>query len=177
MILSNFPTAQPAPIVGQNGNWWVWDAQTRVYVDTGYPSRGETGARGADGAPGPQGPAGATGPQGPKGDPGGPSDVTLGVLGASVGQTVKIKTVDANGSPTAWEAAAGGGVTVDSVLSPTSENPVQNKVIKAALDGKAAATSVPASASVDANGQISFKNADNTQLFTVQLPLYAGGVS
>lgn len=101
-ILSNFPAGRPAPIVGENGNWWVWNEQTRVYVDSGKPSRGETGARGAQG---PQGPAGATGPQGPKGDPGGPSDVTLGLLGASVGQTVKIKTVDANGKPTVWEAA------------------------------------------------------------------------
>lgn len=31
---------------------------------------------------------------------------------------------------------AGGGVTVDSELSDTSENPVQNKVVKAALDAK-----------------------------------------
>lgn len=30
---------------------------------------------------------------------------TLGISGASVGQTVKIKTVDASGKPTAWEAA------------------------------------------------------------------------
>ena len=30
----------------------------------------------------------------------------------------------------------GGSVTVDSALSSTSENPVQNKVVKAALDGK-----------------------------------------
>ena len=109
----------------------------------------------------------------------------------------------------------GGSIVVDSELSPTSENPVQNKVIKAALDGKgtyskpsggipktdlasavqtslgkadtalqehqdisgkAAVTSVPASASVSAAGVMQFKNADNTQLFTVQLPLYAGGV-
>jgi len=69
-----------------------------------------------------------------------------------------------------------GSITVDSALSSTSENPVQNKVIKAALDGKGATTAIPASASVSANGLISFKNADNTQLFTVQLPLYAGGV-
>ena len=76
------------------------------------------------------------------------------------------------------EASGGGGsVTVDSALSATSTNPVQNKAIKAALDGKGAAASIPASASVDANGLIRFKNADSTQLFTVQLPLYAGGVS
>lgn len=34
---------------------------------------------------------------------------------------------------------AGAPVTVDAALSDTSENPVQNKVIKEALDGKAAA--------------------------------------
>ena len=32
---------------------------------------------------------------------------------------------------------SGGSITVDSALSGTSENPVQNKVIKTALDGKA----------------------------------------
>lgn len=33
-------------------------------------------------------------------------------------------------------AEGAGGVTVDSELSDTSENPVQNKVVKAALDAK-----------------------------------------
>lgn len=33
-------------------------------------------------------------------------------------------------------SSAGGSVTVDSALSDSSENPVQNKVIKAALDAK-----------------------------------------
>jgi len=73
-------------------------------------------------------------------------------------------------------SSGGGSVTVDSTLSDSSTNPVQNKVIKAALDGKGATTAIPVSGSVSANGLISFKNADNTQLFTVQLPLYAGGV-
>lgn len=72
---------------------------------------------------------------------------------------------------------SGGSVTVDAALSAESENPVQNKVIKAALDGKGATTLIPTSASISSNGLISFKNADSTQLFTVQLPLYAGGVS
>ena len=71
----------------------------------------------------------------------------------------------------------GGSITVDDALSSTSDNPVQNKVIKAALDGKANMTSVPASASVSAAGVLSFANSAGTQLFTVQLPLYAGGVS
>lgn len=39
-------------------------------------------------------------------------------------------------TPTKYDIPTGGSVTVDSALSGTSENPVQNKVIKAALDGK-----------------------------------------
>ena len=49
------------PTIGENGNWYLGNA------DTGKPSRGDTGPRGetgATGAPGPQGPAG------PKGDTG-----------------------------------------------------------------------------------------------------------
>ena len=38
---------------------------------------------------------------------------------------------------TSWNNAAAGGVTVDTALSATSENPVQNKVVTAALDVKA----------------------------------------
>lgn len=32
------------------------------------------------------------------------TDISLGVTGATVGQTIKVKAVDANGKPTAWEA-------------------------------------------------------------------------
>ena len=35
---------------------------------------------------------------------GGGTDISLGVTGATVGQTVNVKTVDADGKPTAWEA-------------------------------------------------------------------------
>ena len=45
-----------APIIGQNGNWWLWNTAAGAYVDSELPSRGETGD---------------TGPQGPKGDNGG----------------------------------------------------------------------------------------------------------
>lgn len=37
--------------------------------------------------------------------PSGGTDTSLGVTGATVGQTVKIKAVDGNGKPTEWEAA------------------------------------------------------------------------
>lgn len=35
---------------------------------------------------------------------GGSTDISLGITGAAVGQTVKVKAVDADGKPTAWEA-------------------------------------------------------------------------
>lgn len=56
------------------------------------------------------------------------------------------------------EAAASGGVDVDNALSATSTNPVQNKVVKAALDKKAGT----AVASTSANGLMS--KADKTKL-------------
>ena len=49
------------------------------------------------------------------------------------------------------EAAASGGVDVDNALSATSTNPVQNKVVKSALDGKAST----ATATQSANGLMS----------------------
>lgn len=42
--------------------------------------------------------------------------------------------------------------------------------------GKAAASSVPNAGSVSSAGAISIKH-DSTELFTIQLPLYNGGVS
>ena len=70
------------PVIGENGNWWIWDAESESYQDTGVYSGGDapyigenknwyigdedTGVR-AEGSPGPQGPAG---PEGPQGEPG-----------------------------------------------------------------------------------------------------------
>lgn len=60
------------------------------------------------------------------------------------------------------EAAASGGVDVDNALSATSTNPVQNKVVKAALDKKAGT----AVASTSANGLMS--KADKTKLDDIE---------
>lgn len=81
---------------------------------------GAPGAEGPQGPQGPQGPKGATGATGPQGErgptgdtgPQGPAGAGLDVTGATVGQTVKIAAVDANGVPTAWvpvDMASGGG--------------------------------------------------------------------
>ena len=60
------------------------------------------------------------------------------------------------------EVAASGGVDVDNALSATSTNPVQNKVITAALDGKAGT----AVATTSANGLMS--KADKTKLDDIE---------
>ena len=98
-ILSNFPTAQPAPIVGENGNWWVWDAQTQAYVDTGVVAGGDA------------------------------------ILSEQDTDGFYINRIVGGGGGSGGSGGSG-SVTVDSTLSATSENPVQNKVIKAALDSK-----------------------------------------
>lgn len=53
-------------------------------------------------------------PKGDKGDSGGASaaEISLGIISATVGQTIKVKAVDIDGKPTAWEAVdmpSGGG--------------------------------------------------------------------
>lgn len=42
---------------------------------------------------------------------------------------------------------------------------------------KANVSSVPSTASIGSNGLITFKNSNNTSLFTLQLPIYQGGAS
>lgn len=98
-------------------------------------------------------------------------------------------------------AAASSTVTVDSALSSTSENPVQNKVINAALEdhqeqideindsiaalpyvgvgrvgsmtvGADYSAKIPESATINSTGLITFKNGAGADLFTLQLPIY-----
>ena len=35
--------ASKAPVIGENGNWWVWDSVQEAYVDTGKQAKGDTG--------------------------------------------------------------------------------------------------------------------------------------
>lgn len=64
----------------------------------------------------------------------------------------------------------GGSVTVDDTLSSTSENPVQNKVIKAALDDKAELVGFPLVANTDldtlANGTYQLTIEDGVASWT-----------
>lgn len=110
------------PAIGENGNWYLGSS------DTGKPSRGENGAvpdiqigtvttlpAGSDATASMGGtaenpllnlgiPRGADGQGGGSGG----TDISLGLTSATVGQTIKVKAVDTDGKPTAWEAAESG---------------------------------------------------------------------
>lgn len=97
-----------APYIGENGNWYEYDAETGTFVDTGTS---------ASGIP-PIAPDTAgkyltnDGSKAEWGVPTGGSDLSLGITGATVGQIAKITAVDGSGKPTAWAPVdmASGGV-------------------------------------------------------------------
>ncbi len=128
----------------QSGAWWVWDVAAEEYVDTGVEARGPQGEQGIQGPQGPQGiqgiqgetgPQGATGPQGPQGAKGDKGDTgATGATGPQGPQGEKGEKGDTGATgPQGPQGPQGEYAEVDSALSPTSENPVQNKVINDAL--------------------------------------------
>lgn len=80
----------------------------------------------------PQGAKGDTGDTGPAGADGFSPTATV----SKTGDTATITITDKNGTTTA-QISDGTTPTIDPALSPTSENPVQNKVVTNALAGKA----------------------------------------
>ena len=54
----------------RNGTWWLYDADSGAYTDSGLPARGEKGEPGEKGDPGEQGVPGEKGETGEKGEPG-----------------------------------------------------------------------------------------------------------
>lgn len=118
------------------GTWWVWDIAQNTYVDTGTSAqgqKGDTGEKGQDGLNGRDGKDGTNGIDGKNG--------TNGVDGISPTISVAENTTssyiltinDANGSFNTpnlkGPSGSGTDITVDTELSETSENPVQNKAI------------------------------------------------
>lgn len=106
--------------------------------------RGERGEQGPKGDTGLQGPQGAQGVQGLQGPAGNAATITIGNVTTSAPGTSASVTNRGTSSAAVFDFVlpkgkdgADGGVTVDTELSSTSTNPVQNKVIKGALDDKA----------------------------------------
>lgn len=51
--------AGKSPYIGENGNWYEYDDQTKVFVDTGIQAEGPEGPEGPRGPEGPVGPSGS----------------------------------------------------------------------------------------------------------------------
>lgn len=73
---------------------------------------------------------------------------------AYIVQSVNNVRPDSNGNVSITVSGGGTNVTVDTALSATSTNPVQNRVIKEALDGKLGKTEIAAAALKDGAGNI-----------------------
>ena len=88
-----------SPIIGENGNWFIWDFEKSEYVDSGKsastpPITPDTAGKYLTN----------DGSKAEWGVMSGGSDPSLGITGAQVGQIVKIMEVDTDGKPTKWEA-------------------------------------------------------------------------
>lgn len=123
-----------SPIIGENGNWFVWDFEKSEYVDSGTSASGTP--------PITHDTAGKyltnDGSKAEWGVMSGGSDPSLGITGATVGQTVKVKAVDTDGKPTAWEAVdmAGGDLSWIEVADITTEEQTQKLTISTDKDGR-----------------------------------------
>ena len=101
-----------APYIGDNGNWYEYDAATGEFVDTGVKgggfadlSLGITAAQvGQIAKITAVDETGKPTKWEPVDIPSGGTDISLGLTAAKVGQTIKVKAVDTDGKPTAWEA-------------------------------------------------------------------------
>lgn len=105
--------------------------------------KGEPGQRGEQGAQGIQGPRGIQGEQGAQGPAGPAATITIGNVTTSAPGTSASVTNRGTSSAAVLDFVlpkgkdgADGDVTVDTELSSTSTNPVQNKVIYSALEDK-----------------------------------------
>lgn len=58
-VLIDNTGAGKSPYIGENGNWYEYDDQTKVFVDTGIQAEGPEGPEGPRGPEGPVGPSGS----------------------------------------------------------------------------------------------------------------------
>lgn len=121
--------------------------------------KGEKGDQGLQGIQGVQGVKGDTGAKGDRGATGAAATIRIGTVttGASGSEAVVTNVGTANDAVFNFrlprgEKGADGGIDIDAELSDTSTNPVQNKVIKNALDDKVNKTGIVLRARGDDEG-------------------------
>ena len=121
--------------------------------------KGEKGDQGLQGIQGVQGVKGDTGAKGDRGATGAAATIRIGTVttGASGSEAVVTNVGTANDAVFNFtlprgEKGADGGIDIDTALSDTSTNPVQNKVIKNALDNKVNKTDIVLRARGDDEG-------------------------
>lgn len=119
--------AGSAYVVRSDGQLYIWDGYEFPPEGQGSQFEGPQGPQGPQGEPGMNGTDGRDGTDGTDGFS---PEATVEQVGAGA----RITITDKNGTTTADVA----GFTVDDALSDSSTNPVQNKVVKSALDGKQA---------------------------------------
>lgn len=148
---------------GDKGDAFTYNDFTQEQLAALKGPKGDTGAQGLKGDKGDTGAQGLKGDKGDKGDNGTAATievgtVTTGAAGSSASVTNSGTSTNAilNFTIPRGNPGSGGGssVTVDTALSATSTNPVQNRVIKEALDGKLSKTEIAAAALKDGAGNI-----------------------
>jgi len=154
------------PVPGENGTWQIWDRQAGVYVDSGENCRGTEGT----------------------------SAYVLAAAGgyedteeqfaddlANFKNYVKQARDAYTNSVTAANASAGFSDQARQSLLQAQQaqrlaSSSATRAAESAASAAAAVEGIADSGSVNASGLISFRHG-TTELFTVQLPLYDGGVT
>ena len=126
-----------APII-KDGTWWLYDAATGDYTDSGYPAQGDKGETGEKGEPGKQGKTGAKGEKGDQGEPGTPGkDGVNGKKGADgYSPTATVTETDAGATITITDK---NGTTTATVKNGASgESAIWGDYVRGCEDGESA---------------------------------------
>lgn len=168
--------AAKTPYVGTNGNWYVWNANSGQFADSGKPSRGATGSKGDKGDQGEQGEQGIQGVQGEKGDQGiqgiqgiqgekgdtGAAASVLSAVSAFQASASGTQVPTGNWSSTVPTVAQGQFLWTRTTITFNSGNPVViYSVARMGMDGSGAVSSVN-DVSPDAGGNVTLTGDDLT---------------
>lgn len=99
----------------EDGYWYVWDAESEEWSNTGIEATGPEGPQGPEGPEGPQGEDGPQGPEGPAGADGqdGQDGFSPTASVSKSGSTATITITDKNGTTTATVEDGTDGTTPD----------------------------------------------------------------